>query len=200
MAVSKFYFDPAWGSIHVLCSCKAAFEKSPYSLALRVKMTSPTLHEAALRRALVLAMTARERGDHPFGALLVDAEGEVVLEAMNSVVTTRDATGHAEINLVREASRRFAPSFLARSTLYTSTEPCAMCAGAIYWAGVSRVVFGLTEHGLRALTGDHSANPTLALPCREVFARGQRSIQVIGPLLEEEARRVHQGFWSREPS
>jgi tRNA(Arg) A34 adenosine deaminase TadA len=70
-----------------------------------------------------------------------------------------------------------------------------MCAGAIYWAGISRVVFGLRESELRALTGANPENPTLALGCREVFARGQRPIEVIGPVLEDEARSVHDGFW-----
>jgi len=70
-----------------------------------------------------------------------------------------------------------------------------MCAGALYWAGVSRVVFGLRESELRALTGADPVNPTLALECREVFARGQRPIEVVGPVLEDEARAVHEGFW-----
>lgn len=152
-------------------------------------------HETFLRRALELARLARERGNHPFGALLVDEQGAVLLEAQNTVVTESDCTGHAETNLMREASRRLPAKTLARCTLYTSTEPCAMCAGAIYWGGVTRVVFGLSEHSLLGLTGDDPENPTLQLPCREVFARGQQDVQVIGPLLEEEARAVHQGFW-----
>ena len=70
-----------------------------------------------------------------------------------------------------------------------------MCAGAIYWAGIGRLVYGLSESRLLALTGSHPENPTLALPCREVFARGQRAIEVAGPLLEDEAAAVHAGFW-----
>jgi tRNA(Arg) A34 adenosine deaminase TadA len=70
-----------------------------------------------------------------------------------------------------------------------------MCAGAIYWTGIGRVVFGLSETGLMSYTGSHEENPTLDLPCREVFARGQRKIRVVGPLLEDEAGTVHKGFW-----
>lgn len=70
-----------------------------------------------------------------------------------------------------------------------------MCAGAVYWSGIGRVVYALSETMLRSLTGNHPENPTLALPCREVFARGQRAIAVVGPLLEEEAAIPHQGFW-----
>jgi tRNA(Arg) A34 adenosine deaminase TadA len=151
--------------------------------------------EVLMRRALDLARQARDHGNHPFGALLTDADGNVRLEAENTVVTEHDCTGHVEISLMRLACRNLDRNTLATATLYTSTEPCAMCAGAIYWAGVSRVVFGLREVELRILTGDDPRNPTLALPCREVFARGQRLIEVIGPLLEDEARAVHEGFW-----
>ena len=148
-----------------------------------------------MRRALSLARQARDHGNHPFGALLAGPDGRVLSEAENTVITGADRTGHAEINLVRQACLTLDAEALAAATLYTSTEPCAMCAGAIYWAGVSRVVFGLRESELRALTGDDSANPTLALPCREVFARGQRPVEVIGPVLEDEARAIHQGYW-----
>ena len=149
-----------------------------------------------MRRAFDLARQARDHGNHPFGALLTDADGRVQLEAENTVVTAADCTGHAELNLVRQASLTLDHETLAAATLYSSTEPCAMCAGAIYWAGLSRVVFGLREAELRALTGVDPQNPTLALPCREVFACGQRPIDVIGPLLEDEARAVHEGFWA----
>ncbi len=148
-----------------------------------------------MRRAFLLAHRAREHGNHPFGALLADAEARVLIEAENTVVSATDCTGHAEINVVRAACRTLDHAVLATATVYTSTEPCEMCAGAIYWAGISRVVFGLRESELRALTGADPANPTLALGCREVFARGQRPIEVIGPVLEEEARTVHEGFW-----
>jgi tRNA(Arg) A34 adenosine deaminase TadA len=158
------------------------------------RSSEPTA-EALMRRALDIARRARAHGNHPFGALLVDAAGAVLLEAENTVMTASDVTGHAETNLVRRASGLLDADTLASATLYTSTEPCAMCAGAIYWAGVSRVVFGLREGELHALTGSDPRNPTLALPCREVFARGQRPIEVIGPLLEDEARAVHDGFW-----
>lgn len=148
-----------------------------------------------MRRAIEIARRAREHGNHPFGALLADAAGTVLLEAENTVITESDVTGHAETNLVRLASVELDADTRAAATLVTSTEPCAMCAGAIYWAGISRVVFGLREGELRGLTGSDPRNPTLALPCREVFARGQRPIEVIGPVLEDEARTVHDGFW-----
>ena len=157
----------------------------------------PTEHddEALLRRAIEVAAAARASGNHPFGAILVGPDGEVLLEAENTVTTERDATGHAERNLMSLASRRFDRQLLTRSTMYTSTEPCAMCAGSVYWVGVRRVVYGLSEKDLLALTGLHEDNRTFDLPCRTVFAGGQRPTEVIGPLLTEEARAVHEGFW-----
>lgn len=152
--------------------------------------------ERHLLACIELARQARENGNHPFGAVLVDAHGEVVLEAENTVVTARDCTGHAESNLMRSASQRFDPEFLQGCTLYTSTEPCAMCAGAIFWGNVRRVVFALSEESLQAIKDTNSENRTLALPCREVFARGQHEVEVSGPHIEEQARAVHEGFWT----
>lgn len=147
-----------------------------------------------LRRAVAVSQAARDHGNHPFGAVLVGPDGSVVLEAENTVVTDQDVTCHAETNLVRLASRTIGGD-LSSYTLVTSTEPCAMCSGAIYWAGIGRVVYGLSETGLYALTGDHADNPTLRLPCREVLGAGSRRIEVSGPLLEDEAALVHEGFW-----
>ncbi|MFC1437501.1 nucleoside deaminase [Streptacidiphilus sp. N1-10] len=148
-----------------------------------------------LTLAIALADLSRRAGNHPFGALLV-LGGEAVLQACNSVVTENDATGHAETNLVRLASRSYGRAELAKATLYTSSEPCAMCSGAVYWSGIGRVVYALGEDELLALTGASEENPTMALPCRTVFAAGQRPIEVAGPYLREQAAAVHHGFWS----
>jgi tRNA(Arg) A34 adenosine deaminase TadA len=149
-----------------------------------------------LRRAIALSERARTNGRHPFAALIVAPSGEVLAAAENRAVGPDcDATGHAELEAVRAASRHHSPEALAAATLYSSAEPCAMCAGAIYWSGIGRVVYGLSEARLLALTGNHPENPTLRLPCRELFARGQRAIEVIGPSLEDEAAAAHAGFW-----
>jgi tRNA(Arg) A34 adenosine deaminase TadA len=146
-----------------------------------------------LRAAIALARSAREHGNHPFGALLVDERKTVLLEAENTVVTERDCTGHAEMNLMRKASLQYSREQLAKCTLYTSTEPCAMCAGAIHWGNVGRVVYALSEEQLYEIVGPDPQH--LLLPCREVFARSERRVEVDGPALEEEARAVHEGFW-----
>ncbi|MDR3561772.1 MAG: nucleoside deaminase [Negativicutes bacterium] len=145
-----------------------------------------------LRMAIETARKAREHGNHPFGAVLVDAEGQFLMEAENTVNSEGDCTGHAETNLIRKAYSQLSPKTLAGSTLYTSTEPCAMCSGAIFWGGVNRVVYALSEISLFDLT---TGPNYLKMPCREVFFRSGRSIEVLGPLLVEEARKVHEGFW-----
>ena len=147
-----------------------------------------------MRVAIDVARKARDKGDHPFGAVLVDEQGHILMEAESTVVTERDCTGHAEINLVRQASRKYDSDFLARCTLYTSTEPCPMCASAIFWGNVRRVVYGLSEEGLYEMVGEDTEE-VLYLPCRELFGKGRKPIEVIGPVLEEEAREVHEGFW-----
>ncbi len=151
-------------------------------------------HTKFIQAAIQLAQNARNNGNHPFGALLVDAEGNILLEAENTVVTEKDCTGHAELNLIRLASNKYDGDFLATCTLYTSTEPCPMCAGAIFWGDVRRVVFGLSEEGLYSLIDENDEN-ILYLPCRDVFKHGHKAIEVVGPVLEDEAGKVHLGFW-----
>jgi tRNA(Arg) A34 adenosine deaminase TadA len=147
-----------------------------------------------LRRAIANAQQSRDTGRHPFSSIVV-LDGEIIAESQSMKTRDADATNHSEMRVLREASTTRSPTVLARATLYASTEPCAMCAGAAYWAGIGRVVYGFSESRLRALTGSHPWNPTLALPCRELFARGSRKIEVIGPFLEDEAAIPHQGFW-----
>lgn len=151
---------------------------------------------AHLRESIRIAQVSRESGTHPFGALVVDATGAVVASAgNNSLPPEGDPTQHAELRAVAAAARALGAEGMRGSTLFTSAEPCAMCAGAVYWTGVDRVVYALSERRLLELTGDHPENPTFSLPCREVFARGQREITVVGPLLEDEAAAPHLGFW-----
>ena len=148
-----------------------------------------------LRRAVTIARHARNDGNHPFGAVLASASGDVLLTAGNTVTTGRDVTGHAEINLVRLASPIFNEEALATCTLYSSTEPCAMCSGAIYWSGIGRIVYALSERDLYAMTGADPENPTMRLGVRAVLEAGQRPVSVEGPADLPEAIAVHEGFW-----
>lgn len=148
-----------------------------------------------LRAAIVVAGRARAHGNHPFGAVLVNEHNQIVLEAENTVNSGCDVTGHAETNLVRLATHKYSPEELAHFSLYTSTEPCVMCAGAIHWSKIGRVVYALSETDLYEMAGTSPEN--LLLPCREVFAHSKRLIAVAGPAgqLDAEAREVHAGFW-----
>ena len=156
-------------------------------------MASQHTHERFARQAIALAGRARENGNHPFGALLV-MDGGVVLTAMNSVNSDRDPTGHAESNLVAGAIRELGPDQFGRAILYSSCEPCAMCVGKMYWAGVRSVVYALSAEELAVLAG-----PDLLVPCRELFKRAREVVTVIGPMLVDEARVVHAGFWPISP-
>jgi tRNA(Arg) A34 adenosine deaminase TadA len=153
--------------------------------------------EHFLRRSFDVARRALTHGNHPFAAILVDQQHTVLLEAENGYMPNRDGTAHAERLLATQACTTLSRDVLGKATLYSSAEPCAMCAGAIYWAGIGRLVYGLSEHRLRAFTGNHPENPTLDLPCRTVLASGQRATEIIGPLLEDEAEALHQGVWQK---
>ena len=158
-------------------------------------MSAPTPEQMLrhLRRANAVAQAAMDAGHHPFGALLVAPDGETVLLEQANV----DSVNHAEAVLARNAARQFAPDVLWGCTLYTTVEPCAMCAGTQYWAHIGQLVYGMSEQRLLQLTGNHAENPTLDLPCREVFARGQKAMQVWGPVpeVENEIAALHREFW-----
>ena len=146
-----------------------------------------------LRRANGVAREAMGLGRHPFGAVLVAADGETVLLEQGNV----DSVRHAESELARQAAEHYDSATLWGCTLVTTVEPCAMCAATQYWAHIGHLVYGLSEHRLLQLTGNHAENPTLDLPCRTVFAAGQKAMQVIGPVpaMEEEIAALHRDFW-----
>jgi tRNA(Arg) A34 adenosine deaminase TadA len=161
-------------------------------------MSADTLNAtdlALLRESIALSAASRNQGRHPFAALVADEHGNVVARAGNNSMPPGDPTQHAELLAVAAAAQVLSPEQMGKATLFTSAEPCCMCAGAVYWTNVGRVVYALSEHKLLELTGAHPENPTFSLPCREVFARGQRPVAVVGPLLEDEAAVPHHGFW-----
>jgi tRNA(Arg) A34 adenosine deaminase TadA len=146
-----------------------------------------------LRAANEAAKEAAEFGHHPFGAVLVAPDGERILMRQGNI----SPLCHAEVEVSRRAGALYSPEFLWKCTLVTTFEPCAMCAGTIYWANIGNVVYGAEETTLKNLTGSNQENPTMSLPCRAVFNSGQKSIQVSGPFpeLEEELTAPHVNFW-----
>jgi tRNA(Arg) A34 adenosine deaminase TadA len=118
-------------------------------------MFSPTIEELSkldhvrlMLRAIELAASARKNGNKPFAALLADMDGNIMVEAENTEFTESDSTHHSEVNLMSKASRKFNKGELGQMVMYVSAEPCAMCAGATFFAGVRAVVFGLSGESL----------------------------------------------------
>jgi tRNA(Arg) A34 adenosine deaminase TadA len=148
-----------------------------------------------LRQAIAWSRTARARGNRPFGAVVIGAGGELLAEAYCNTTETGDRTGHAETNAVRQLSPLLSREALARATLYSSAEPCVMCAGAIFWSGIGRVVFGIDAVRLRVFRGERAEQRDAELSCRDVFAASPHAIECIGPAMIEEASAPHVGFW-----
>jgi tRNA(Arg) A34 adenosine deaminase TadA len=155
------------------------------------------LHIKLLKRCIEVSKNAREHGNTPFGALLADPKGNILLEQENIEITERICTGHAETSLAAKASKVYDKDFLWECTLFTTAEPCAMCTGAIYWGNIGSIVYAMTESRLLELTGDNSQNPTFNLPALEIISRGQKDIKIIGPFLELEelASEAHHSYW-----
>ncbi len=156
-------------------------------------------HLYYLKKCVEVSRRSRESGNMPFGCILVSSDGEVLLEQMNIEGTNYKCTGHAETQLMEKASMKYTKDFLWGCTLYSTAEPCAMCTGAIYWGNVGRIVYGMSEKDLLKITGSDPKNPTFDLPCREVLAKGQKDIEVIGPFkeIEEAVAEVHKDFWNK---
>ena len=153
-----------------------------------------------LKMANEVAKRARAKGNTPFGAVLVDANSTVLMEQGNMEGDSGDATAHAEMTLASRASRAYSKSTLWRSTLYTTCEPCPMCTGAIYWANIGRIVYGVSEKRLLELTGSDAKNPTFSMGAEAVVRAGQKAIEVVGPFaeLEDEITAVHEGYWNHK--
>lgn len=146
-----------------------------------------------LRHAIAAAKSAKAKGNLPFGCVLADAEGKVLLTGENTIVSTKDCLAHAEINLIREASQHYTHAFLNTCTIFTSDEPCPMCASAIFWSGIGKLVYGISKQSYYDLTGRSNTHFVFEIPCREILYRGGRKVEVIGPLLEDEVAPLHRG-------
>jgi len=157
-------------------------------------------HIKYLREANKVAIQSRAAGNTPFGAILVDENGEILMRQGNAEGDNHDATAHAEMTLASRASRNYAKDKLWKCTLYTTFEPCPMCTGGIYWSNIGTVVYGLTEKRLLELTGSDEKNPTFSMGARKVIQSGQKDIKIIGPFeeLAEELVEVHKGYWNKK--
>jgi tRNA(Arg) A34 adenosine deaminase TadA len=128
--------------------------------------------QTLLRQAIAIAARAITQGDAPYGSLLAGADGAIFIEAHNTVRRDNDIAAHPELKLARWAARELDPDTAARTTLYTSCQPCQMCTGAIVRSGLGRVVYALSTEQLVRL------NPASDWP----------AVAQEGPALFEEAR------------
>jgi tRNA(Arg) A34 adenosine deaminase TadA len=159
-------------------------------------MSNPTAgDEMHLRRAIGLAQLAVENGSRPFGAVVVSGRGEVVAEGYSTQQSDRDWTAHAEMNVLRQAGKMLSWDELGECTLYASGDPCPMCSGAMYWSNVRRLVFGIDEAAMRPFRAGNVQGAGLLMSCREVLERSPYKIEVIGPMLVEEAIEPHRRYW-----
>lgn len=142
-------------------------------------------HETHMRRAFELAREAVDRGDRPFGSVLV-REDEVVMADSNRVLTENDVRRHPELHLAYRACRELTPEERAETVMYTSTEPCPMCAGGMVTAGFGRVVYGVGGDEIAEFTGSESSVRSAAIL--------DDVTDVVGPVLNEEGRRLHEEF------
>lgn len=142
--------------------------------------------ETFLQRSLALAKESTAKGNLPFGCLLVDSTGSILEEAGNTVSTDKNPIAHCELNLVQQMAGKYTASFLQNCTIYCSVEPCPMCAGAIYWSGIGRVVFALDTNTYNAI-GQVDTAALFEIPCQEIVEKGGRKVEVVGPAFHKEA-------------
>ena len=143
--------------------------------------------EIFLRLAIDLARQARQQGADPFGAILV-VNDQVVHQVLDRCVEMSDPTFHAELGLISEYCRTHQIMSLDDYTLYSSAEPCPMCAWAIHWAHISRVVFSVPQTLLQQWSGGN-LKPGL----RDSLSASRRQIEIVGPLLLDEGKAVFEG-------
>lgn len=147
--------------------------------------------EKFIRLAIEVAKESKLDGNFPYGCVLVDKSGKVLMKGKNTMNTDNDCLVHAEVNLIREACKILDFSFLNDCTIYTSDEPCPMCTSAIYWSGIGKLAYGLSKSKYYETTGRDNLNWVFEMPTRELLRKGGRRVEVLGPLLEEEVILLH---------
>jgi len=152
---------------------------------------------AFLRRAFALAGEARSRGDRPFAAVIVAADGTTLAEGLSTQGAGGGGTlAHSEMNALQSVIAAGVPrDTLRRATIYSSGEPCAMCAAAIFYTGIGRVVYGLSAGAILHLRNAQPHTAGLSLSCRAVLDSAAEAVAVVGPCLEAEGAEPHRGYW-----
>jgi len=144
-----------------------------------------------LKKALDVAERSMHKGNLPFGCILVNASGDVIEEGENTVLISKDNIAHCEINLVHKLAGKYDWLFLNQCTVYASTEPCPMCTAAIFWSGIGKIVFALSKEGFHAIANTTNPNHLFELSSQKLLEYGGRKVEVVGPLMEEEAKALY---------
>jgi tRNA(Arg) A34 adenosine deaminase TadA len=148
-------------------------------------------NEFFIKETIKIAENALIKNNHPFGALIVNSKtDEILMSAENEVNTSKDVTKHAELNLISMAYSKFGREILENCILYTSTEPCVMCSGAIYWSGIKNIVFSCSQTKLHTIYHKGKNTKGFNLSCREILNKGDGHFHITGPILENESSRL----------
>ena len=153
-----------------------------------------TMHSGLMRQAVEVARRGIEAGESPFGAVIATGQGEVVVEAYNTVHSSRDSTAHAEVNAIRAACRKLNTIDLAGNIIVATCEPCPMCAAAVHWARLDAVVYGTGIEDAR-----EAGFSELLVSCESLYQQGGRSVRVIPGILRDECREIFD-LWRRGPN
>ena len=144
-----------------------------------------------IEKAIELAYKAKKSGDNPFGSILVDEKGNILMEDQNTQITENDITGHPELKIARRAAKEYDKEFLQKCTMYNSAEPCTMCTGAIYWSGIGRIVFGISKVRLNEMKTDGEGSIKYSI--HELLANSDKKFDIVGPMenMKEEVENPH---------
>ena len=156
-------------------------------------MPTPDVDLAPMRLAIAASRQALAAGDQLFGGTLVSPAGQVLLTERNRQHTAADTSAHAETVLLRRAAEQLGPAALRGATVYASGEPCAMCAGALFWAGVGRVVYAAAQPDMARVLG----GPLLPARCADLLGAATPPVPVTGGVLADEALAVLQDAAAR---
>jgi tRNA(Arg) A34 adenosine deaminase TadA len=148
-------------------------------------------HHPFLVKAFEVAKQSMDKGNLPFGCILTGPDGTVLIEGENTVVTDNNTIAHCEINLVNQLAGKFDADFLQQCTVYATTEPCPMCAGAIFWSGIGHLVYALSKESFHAIAGTQNPAHVLDMKAGELLGRGGRAVTIEGPVMEEEAKNIY---------
>lgn len=151
----------------------------------------PETNEHFMRLALAEAESARALGEVPIGAVILDPTGEIIAAASNRTITNSDPTAHAEILALRIAAEKISNYRLTGCTLYTTIEPCVMCAGALVTARIKRLVFGAHDDRFGAVETKFKLCDSAELNHRMEFVSG---------VLADESRALMQAFFQARRS